>query len=138
MCVSCSSHYLISSYIALQMTMIRSLSCSFSIQVLTLRGDLKQLRWLFHTTLGDAATAMVSDKDMVVDIESSALAVRTSNTTGKTKTNQTSSKSNGHFERSMKDQLVLWEEYLKAETVHYLIYSYICFILFFFLYHTLL
>ena len=86
-----------------------------------MRGDLKQLRWLFHTALGDAATTTVSDKEMV---GTSALSVRTGITKGKSKTSQIPSKGGGHFERSLKDQLELWEEYLKAETVCYLILSY--------------
>ena len=77
----------------------------------------------------------MSDKELVQGVESSALAVRTGSTTGKTKSGQTpvvskrgggvvETASSGQFERSLKDQLELWEEYLKAETVYYLIHSY--------------
>lgn len=98
-----------------------------AIHVLSLRGDLRQVRWLFQTALGDAASQLAGGgSGIVVEAinRSNFLSIVAANliTSGLQDVNTGSRK--GPFgapgslaERSLKDQMELWEEYLRVETL---------------------
>ena len=105
-----------------------------AIAVLTVRGDLKQLRWLFQSALGDAAFQLAGGGSGIA-VESmnrsNFLSIVAANlvTSGLADLNSGGRKSASSssaaaaaaaaggaapVERPLKDQLELWDEYLKV------------------------